>query len=161
MAACPPRASPTDFSIVTSIRIGLLLLTVVSSVGCRGRLSAVRNPSHRSLAGHIVYRHYEAPRRADDGASSGGGIPLAVALDVSQPIVAAAREHLRARELNPDWIEELRRWNLLGVAVTFVAVRLLKRAVNDSFRFGAPGLVMVATVLPNEGGALGPNAPNP
>ena len=78
---------------------------------------------------------------------------------------------------------------LLGVAVTFVAVRLLKRAANDSFRFGGPGLVnrmlrrglspwfryvenhvapplgltlvMVATVLPNEEVARGPNAPNP
>jgi len=81
MTACPPNASPTDFSAVTSIRMGLLLLTVVSSVGCAGRLSAVRNPSHLSLAGHVVYRHYDAPRREDDGAWSGGGLPLAVALD--------------------------------------------------------------------------------
>ena len=66
---------------MTSIRVGLLLVTVVSSVGCGGRLSAVRDPSHVSLAGHVVYRHYEAPRRGDDGASSGRGIPLAVALD--------------------------------------------------------------------------------
>jgi streptogramin lyase len=61
--------------------MGLLILTAVSSVGCAGRLSAVRNPSHLSLAGHVVYRHYEAPRRADNGASSGGGLPLSLALD--------------------------------------------------------------------------------
>ena len=50
-------------------------------------------------------------------------------------------DRLRAFADRPDVrIEELRHWNLLGVAPTFVAVRLLKRAVNDSFRFGAPGL---------------------
>jgi SAM-dependent methyltransferase len=189
-------------------------------------------------------------------------------IDVSEPVVRAARDHLRARNLNPDWIEhcsiesfiergeladnvvsmeclehieddasafdslvvvarpggrlivsvpampslfgpkdvavghyrrytadqlkalanrpdlridELRYWNLLGVAPTFFAVRLLKRAVDDSFRFGAPGLgnrilrralspwfryvenriappfgltlIMVATVLPRDGRA--------
>jgi SAM-dependent methyltransferase len=75
-------------------------------------------------------------------------------------------------------VEELRHWNLLGVGPTFVAVHLLNRAINDSFRFGAPGLrnrmlrrglspwfrhvenriappfgltlIMVATVLPGE-----------
>jgi SAM-dependent methyltransferase len=86
---------------------------------------------------------------------------------------------LRALADRPDLrVEELRHWNLLGVAPTFVAVRFLKRAVNDSFRFGAPGLgnrilrrglspwfrhvenrivpplgltlIMVATVLPQE-----------
>ena len=88
-------------------------------------------------------------------------------------------ERLRGFADRPDVrIEELRYWNLLGVAPTFVAVRVLKRAVNDSFRFGAPGLgnrmlrrglspwfrhvenriapplgltlIMVATVLPKE-----------
>ena len=50
-------------------------------------------------------------------------------------------DHLRGLADRPDIrVEELRYWNLLGVAPTFVAVRLLKRAVNDSFRFGAPGL---------------------
>jgi streptogramin lyase len=66
---------------VTSIRTALVLLTLVSNVGCAGRLSAVRNPARLSLAGHVVYRHYEAQRRGDDGASTGGGIPLAIALD--------------------------------------------------------------------------------
>jgi SAM-dependent methyltransferase len=37
-------------------------------------------------------------------------------------------------------LDELRYWNFLGVGPTFVAVRFLKRAINDSFRFGAPGL---------------------
>lgn len=50
-------------------------------------------------------------------------------------------ERLRALADRPDLrVEELRYWNLLGVAPTFVAVRLLGRAVDDSFRFGAPGL---------------------
>ena len=90
-------------------------------------------------------------------------------------------DQLRELVDRPDVrVEELRRWNLLGVAPTFVAVRLLKRAINDSFRFGAPGLsnrilrrglspwfryvenritppigltlIMVATVLPRQPG---------
>jgi streptogramin lyase len=61
--------------------MGLVLLTLVSSVGCAGRLSAVRQPSHLSLAGHLSYRHYEAPPRGDDGAWNGGGLPHSVALD--------------------------------------------------------------------------------
>ena len=48
---------------------------------------------------------------------------------------------LRALADRPDLrIEELRYWNFLGVGPTFVAVHMLKRAINDSFRFGAPGL---------------------
>lgn len=81
MAACPLTVSPTDFSAVTSIRMGLVLLTLVSSVGCAGRLSAVRQASHLSLSGHLSYRHYEARHRDGDGAWSGGGLPLAVELD--------------------------------------------------------------------------------
>jgi streptogramin lyase len=61
--------------------MGLVLLTLVSSVGCAGRLSPVRDPSHLSLAGHLSYRHYEARHRNDDGVWSGGGLPLAVELD--------------------------------------------------------------------------------
>ena len=50
-------------------------------------------------------------------------------------------ERLRALADRPDIrVDELRYWNLLGVAPTFVAVHILKRAINDSFRFGAPGL---------------------
>lgn len=50
-------------------------------------------------------------------------------------------ERLRALANRPDIrVDELRYWNLLGVAPTFVAVHILKRAINDSFRFGAPGL---------------------
>lgn len=88
-------------------------------------------------------------------------------------------KRLRALAERPNVrVDELRYWNLLGVAPTFVAVHLLKRAINDSFRFGAPGLgnrilrrglspwfrhvenriapplgltlIMVATVLPEE-----------
>ncbi|TFH28197.1 MAG: hypothetical protein E4H00_08890, partial [Myxococcales bacterium] len=65
-----------------SIRTGLVLLMLVSSVGCAGRLSAVRQASHLSLSGHLSYRHYEARRRDGDGAWSGGGLPLSVELDV-------------------------------------------------------------------------------
>lgn len=37
-------------------------------------------------------------------------------------------------------IEELRYWNLLGVAPTFLTVRFLDRAVDDSFRYEEGGL---------------------
>lgn len=86
---------------------------------------------------------------------------------------------LRRLATRPDLrVDELRYWNFLGVAPTFVAVKLLKRAIDDSFRFGAPGfgnralrkglapwfryvenrvappvgltLILVATVLPEE-----------
>lgn len=50
-------------------------------------------------------------------------------------------KRLRALAERPDLrVEELRHWNFLGVVPTFVAVHVLRRAVNDSFRFGAPGL---------------------
>jgi len=60
---------------------GMLLLTLVWSVGCAGSQAAVRRPSPLSLTGHVVYQHYEAPRRADDGTQIGGGLPLSIALD--------------------------------------------------------------------------------
>jgi streptogramin lyase len=73
--------------------MGLLLLTVVSGVGCVGPRTverdssglslAERNPPRLSLEGHVVYRHYDAPRRGDDGTTSGGGLPLALALDTA------------------------------------------------------------------------------
>jgi SAM-dependent methyltransferase len=47
----------------------------------------------------------------------------------------------RLRELagrHPVRIDELRFWNLLGVGPTFVSQRILKRAVNESFRYGEP-----------------------
>jgi hypothetical protein len=72
------------------MRMALLLLTLVSSIGCTRPLTGdpnpprlsleVRNPSRLSLAGHVVYRHYHAPRRGDDDAWSGGGLPLPVAV---------------------------------------------------------------------------------
>jgi len=40
---------------------------------------------------------------------------------------------------HPLRVEELKYWNLLGVVPTFVAVRLLNRAVDESFRYGEPG----------------------
>jgi len=66
---------------MTSIRMGLLLLTAVLGIACAGSLSAAHNPSPvrqaspHGLSGHVVYRHYEAPR------GKGGGLPLALALD--------------------------------------------------------------------------------
>jgi hypothetical protein len=66
---------------VTVIRMGLLLVTLVSGVGCARSLAPTRNPSSLSLASRVVYRHYDAPHRGDDGAWSGGGLPLALALD--------------------------------------------------------------------------------
>ena len=51
------------------------------------------------------------------------------------------RERLEAlTEGHPLRVEELRYWNLLGVAPTFIAVRVFDRAVDDSFRYGNPGL---------------------
>ena len=37
-------------------------------------------------------------------------------------------------------IEELRYWNLLGVPATFMNHRILKRSVNEGFRYGSPSL---------------------
>lgn len=54
---------------------------VALDVGCAARRSAVRDSFRLPIAPHFVYRHYEAPRRDDDGSSTGGGIPLAIALD--------------------------------------------------------------------------------
>jgi streptogramin lyase len=76
IAACPLRSSPTEFSAVTSIPRGLLLLTLLSGIGCARSLPAARTPSSLSLVGHVVYRHY-------DGARSGGGLPLSIDLDSS------------------------------------------------------------------------------
>jgi 2-polyprenyl-3-methyl-5-hydroxy-6-metoxy-1,4-benzoquinol methylase len=45
---------------------------------------------------------------------------------------ALAAEH-------PLRVDELKYWNLLGVAPTFLAVRLFDRAVDDSFRYGEAG----------------------
>jgi SAM-dependent methyltransferase len=48
----------------------------------------------------------------------------------------------RLKELadrHPLRVEELKYWNLLGVAPTFVAVRLFDRAVDESFRYGEAG----------------------
>jgi hypothetical protein len=39
------------------MRMALLLLTLVSSIGCTRSLPAVRNSSILSLADHVVYRH--------------------------------------------------------------------------------------------------------
>lgn len=61
----------------------LLLLIAIWSIGCARSLPPTPSPSKPSLVGHVVYRHYDAPRREEDGTSSGGGIPLAVALDAS------------------------------------------------------------------------------
>lgn len=41
----------------------------------------------------------------------------------------------------PVRIDKLRFWNLLGVAPTFVNQRILGRAIDESFRYGKPGLV--------------------
>lgn len=50
-------------------------------------------------------------------------------------------EQLKALADRPNLrVDELRHWNFLGVVPTFVAVRLLDRAIDDSFRFGAPGV---------------------
>lgn len=40
---------------------------------------------------------------------------------------------------HPLRLDDLKYWNLLGVAPTFLAVRLFDRAVDDSFRFGEAG----------------------
>lgn len=40
----------------------------------------------------------------------------------------------------PVRIDTLRYWNLLGVAPTFVNQRILGRAIDESFRYGKPGL---------------------
>ena len=40
----------------------------------------------------------------------------------------------------PVRIDALRYWNVLGVAPTFVNQRLLGRAIDESFRYGKPGL---------------------
>jgi SAM-dependent methyltransferase len=40
---------------------------------------------------------------------------------------------------HPLRLDELHYWNLLGVAPTFVAVRLFDRAVDESFRYGEAG----------------------
>jgi len=49
-------------------------------------------------------------------------------------------ESLKAlTERHPLRLEALRYWNLLGVAPTFVAVRLLDRAVDESFRYDEVG----------------------
>ena len=48
----------------------------------------------------------------------------------------------RLKELaarHPLRVDELKYWNLLGVAPTFVAVRLFDRAVDESFRYGEAG----------------------
>jgi len=48
----------------------------------------------------------------------------------------------RLKELatrHPLRVDELKYWNLLGVAPTFMAVRLFDRAVDESFRYGEAG----------------------
>ncbi len=59
----------------------LSLMMLALSVGCAGSHAAVRGPSQLSLAGRVLYEHYEAPRVADDGTQIGGGLPLSIALD--------------------------------------------------------------------------------
>jgi streptogramin lyase len=66
---------------VTPIRTGLLVLTLVSGIGCARSVATTRDPSRASFPSHIVYRHYEAPRNREDGAATGGGLPLALTLD--------------------------------------------------------------------------------
>ncbi|MCH9683700.1 MAG: class I SAM-dependent methyltransferase [Deltaproteobacteria bacterium] len=52
------------------------------------------------------------------------------------------RETLRALTQGlPIRIDTLRFWNLLGVAPTFINQRILGRAIDESFRYGKPGLV--------------------
>ncbi|MCA9653391.1 MAG: methyltransferase domain-containing protein [Myxococcales bacterium] len=52
------------------------------------------------------------------------------------------KESLRAlTEGHPVRVDELRYWNALGVGPTFVNQRLLGRAIDESFRYGKPGLV--------------------
>ncbi len=41
----------------------------------------------------------------------------------------------------PIRVDTLRYWNLLGVVPTYVNQRLLGRAIDESFRYGKPGLV--------------------
>lgn len=43
-------------------------------------------------------------------------------------------------EGQPVRIDELRYWNVLGVVPTFVSNRLLRRSVDESFRYGTPTL---------------------
>jgi len=52
------------------------------------------------------------------------------------------RQTLRAltREL-PVRIDKLHFWNLLGVAPTFIKQKLMGQAIDESFRYGKPGLV--------------------
>jgi len=52
----------------------------------------------------------------------------------------APRELRALAAEHPLRIEELRYWNLLGVAPTFASQRVLGRAVNESFRYGKPSL---------------------
>lgn len=52
------------------------------------------------------------------------------------------RDTLRAlTEGLPVRIETLRFWNVLGVAPTFINQRIFGRAIDESFRYGKPGLV--------------------
>jgi len=52
------------------------------------------------------------------------------------------RDTLRAlTEGLPVRIDQLRFWNVLGVAPTYVNQRILGRAIDESFRYGKPGLL--------------------
>jgi SAM-dependent methyltransferase len=50
------------------------------------------------------------------------------------------RSLLALTEGHPLRIDDLRYWNLLGVAPTYVNHRLLKRSIDESFRYGKPTL---------------------
>ena len=47
---------------------------------------------------------------------------------------------LRLAEGLPVHIDDLRYWNVLGVAPTFINHRLLRRSIDESFRYGKKGL---------------------
>ncbi len=66
---------------MTSIRTGSVLLAVALAIGCVRSVAPARDASIPSLGGRVVYRHYDAPRVEDEGASTGGGLPLALAID--------------------------------------------------------------------------------
>jgi SAM-dependent methyltransferase len=56
-----------------------------------------------------------------------------------------APERLRGLAAShPLRIDDLRYWNLLGVAPTFASHRILKRRVNESFRYGNPSPAKLA-----------------
>jgi SAM-dependent methyltransferase len=60
-------------------------------------------------------------------------------------IVGHYRRYTRERLLglcrpHPLRVDDLRYWNLLGVPPTFLHARLLRRAINEDFRYGHPSL---------------------